>query len=213
MARGRPAALAVLSALASASASALASDALEAADADRRALTTDYSFYDPNDPTGALPPTTVYVDFQLVNLRLVDARLSSFQVSGTLYYAWRDDDLLTANGADGKPYKDGKPYGPPTPTNGLFWPQHVWSNRLGAVTESNANFVYRSAPPYWTALEPDVNPEAWVAYQVDVIATFLQPQNLRDFPFDRQLVRECPRTFRKPHLRTGRAFNLKLHSH
>ena len=49
-------------------------------------------------------------------------------------------------------------------------------------------FVFRTAPPTWTAQDSGGAPQGWVAYQVEITATFLQPQNLRDFPFDRQLV-------------------------
>ena len=123
----------------------------------------------------------VYLDMQIVNLRLVDARQSSFSASGILYYAWRDDTLVGT--------ADGKPYGPPTAVNNLFAPNHVWSNRLGTVTEQNALFVVRPAPPAWTGVDPVASgSEAWVAYSVEVTATFLQPQNLREFPYDTQTV-------------------------
>ena len=97
-----------------ASAAAATADALAAADARELA-----GIYDPYDPSGTNPPRTVYVDFQLTTLRLVDARQSSFSASGILYYAWRDDTLLTSIAVDGKPY------GPPSSTNNLFWPNHV----------------------------------------------------------------------------------------
>lgn len=149
----------------------------------------------------------IYVDLQITNLRLVDARNSNFQVSGILYYAWRDD-LMPGIPSSGK--KNGRFYGtgtnqgtpPPAAQNGanskpLFWPNHVWSNRLGSVAESNPLWVIRWAPPDWTgvSLDPaqsgqgtESSTEWWVTYQVEFVATYLQPQNLRDFPFDRQTV-------------------------
>lgn len=39
----------------------------------------------------------------------------------------------------------------------------------------------------WLGVEPSP-PEWWVCFSVEVTATFLDPQNLRDFPFDRQRV-------------------------
>jgi hypothetical protein len=123
----------------SATAAAAAAAAASSADADAaaehiRALATDYAFYDPTDPSGT--KHTVYVDLQVINLRLVDARQSTFSASGILYYTWQDNALVGT--------ADGKPYGPPTASNNLFWPNHV---RCGKRSRCPASWRLRSRRP------------------------------------------------------------------
>jgi hypothetical protein len=130
-------------------------------------------------------PTRVVVDFQMINLRLVDARASNFVVTGLLFYTWRNDSVTP------------KRSGANIAANAIpWWPNHVWSNRL-TVAEANAQFVIRPGPPKWAGVDPaatstnvgkSTSTEWWIEYQVEVQVTFLQAMNLREFPYDVQPV-------------------------
>jgi len=119
----------------------------------------------------------VYVDCMALSLRLVSAVSSSYTLSTWLFLAWEETALLTNKSLvnDGDEYK---------PTAADFTPDLNLPGKISTTVEGPTYYVNKGTPE-WVPAAASAN-SLWVTASLLVTGTFLQPQSLRDFPFDTQ---------------------------
>lgn len=117
-------------------------------------------------PDGARGPTRVAVALWLVDVERVDSATQSFTANVLVSLRWRDRRL-----AD-----------PDAPQERTYDLTEVWSPGL---MFANAGVTVRPTLPEVVHVDPD----GVVTYRQRMVGTFLQPLLLRDFPFDRQVLR------------------------
>jgi len=147
----------------------------------------------------------VSVTLEGPSLRSVSAPTSSFIAEGTLRWSWRDDSLRTSYD-DGDVIDATYALGPSalarytntvTGQSGTDvcgaagcvgpWLRLAWRGRLASAFSVVAAVVSYSPPSFYVETAPSAA-AAYVVASEDFSSTFLQVQQLQDFPFDTQTL-------------------------
>jgi hypothetical protein len=133
-----------------------------------------------------LPPpnAAVYVNVFSNSIRKISAVDASFQFDAFVSVAWKDErfnatfiDFMTSYlGDDSNSYSWAQ-------SLGGFEPSLEFGNAIPVTAVPTSYFMQQGAPS-WTGVADSES--AWIVSQGRATGTFLQPQSLKDFPFDTQ---------------------------
>ncbi len=115
-------------------------------------------------PNAELGPTQVRVGIFLIDLDAIDSASQSFQANIYFEAEWKDPRLADEAGGT-------------TATRRL---DEVWNPRLQILNQQRI----------WSSLADvvDIEPDGTVTYRARVWGDFSQPLDLREFPFDKQMI-------------------------